>query len=101
MKTVERTKEKLEEKDLKKIQELTKKMKAIKKAFIKLCKEKEEIDDEMQRLEEDGYCDCLLDEEGYIEYTENTLPEFEEAIEEYDDIMRDMPDFWLSNISNK
>ena len=97
--TIKRTKKEVTIEDLKKIQELTQQMKDVKKALIKLMKKKEKISREMYELEDDGYCDIDIFD-GEIVDSYNTLPQFEEATEEYEQIMRDTADFWLDGIHN-
>ena len=97
--TIKRTKEEVTIEDLKKIQELTQQMKDVKKALIKLMKKKEEISREMYELERDGYCDIDMFDGEIVDFY-NTLPQFEEAISEYEDIMSDTADFWLDGIHN-
>ena len=97
--TIKRTKEEVTIEDLKKIQELTQQMKDVKKTLIKLMKKKEKISREMYELERDGYCDLDIFDGEIVDFY-NTLPQFEKATEEYEELMRDTVDFWLDGIHN-
>ncbi|MDV3426397.1 MAG: hypothetical protein LIR50_04285 [Bacillota bacterium] len=99
LRVVKRTKEMVNAEDLNKIEELTKRMREIKKELIKLMEEKKEINYTFYKLEKD-YCDKEYFEDEIVD-SYNTLPAFEEATKEYEAIMRDTKDFWLEFIGNE